>query len=411
MNDGALNGTGLIPALGSYPALSQYGINPIAGAGSTTGGAGAIVQGRAGNSGAQWPPVGGAPNYGVTVPSGASWGGGAGTGPSIIPLAGNALIYDPSVEGGMRWGTPYNLSGSALGAPLQQLQNLPNNTAPFICSYIGISTQFPAFTLYYSMSQEDEVLFGPGAGSPFGASFGWWWGTQFNFGNSSHTGNIYFLNTQPYTSGAQGPSLGFTTLAFQLGNIGHTNTTTDFYGIWFSSNNPTATFTNSFGIYMQNIGGATATGIYIAPAGSASGDLGGSSANYGLSIGPALNSFGGNSTPANTIDIQSGVINGKLDTMAYAAAITLNVAAGQVHETLTTSAIGNATINASSGGTAGQWMWVIINNDATASRTITFGTHFRTATTLSPGATSKAATIGFISDGTSWFECGRAVNI
>lgn len=119
---------------------------------------------------------------------------------------------------------------------------------------------------------------------------------------------------------------------------------------------------------------------------------------------------GGTSTPANTIDIQGGVINGKLDTMTYTATISLNVAAGQIHETTTINSVGGATINASSGGTAGQWMWVIINNDATSGKAINFGTNFRAGSAIS-GVPSKAGTICFISDGTSWFECGRATGV
>jgi len=44
----------------------------------------------------------------------------------------------------------------------------------------------------------------------------------------------------------------------------------------------------------------------------------------------------------------------------------------------------------------------------TTSRTVTFGTNFKTTGTIAP-AISKSATISFVFDGTNWLETGRAV--
>jgi len=98
------------------------------------------------------------------------------------------------------------------------------------------------------------------------------------------------------------------------------------------------------------------------------------------------------------------------DVMTYASTIALDTQKADLHTTTTTNAIGNATINASSGGTAGQKLFIIITNDATANRTITFGTNFKPSGTL-VGTTSKSALVQFISDGTSFYEVSRTTGL
>lgn len=68
----------------------------------------------------------------------------------------------------------------------------------------------------------------------------------------------------------------------------------------------------------------------------------------------------------------------------------------------------NETVNASGTQVAGQRMTLIIVNDATLARTITFGTGFKPSATI-VGTVSKAATIDFISDGTNWWETNRTL--
>ena len=116
---------------------------------------------------------------------------------------------------------------------------------------------------------------------------------------------------------------------------------------------------------------------------------------------------------ANTLRMsihQSGAISGMMDTMAYAATISLDVTKPNLHKTTTVNATGNATINASAVGTAGQHMWILIVNDATSGKVITFGTNFRSSGTLT-GTASRQATIHFISDGVSWSEVARTLNL
>jgi len=99
-----------------------------------------------------------------------------------------------------------------------------------------------------------------------------------------------------------------------------------------------------------------------------------------------------------------------MDTMAYAATMLLEVTAGDLHKTITANAVGNAAINAATGGLAGQHMWIIIVNDQISAKTITFGANFKSSGALT-GATGKSATIHFISDGTAWYEVARTLNL
>jgi hypothetical protein len=109
-------------------------------------------------------------------------------------------------------------------------------------------------------------------------------------------------------------------------------------------------------------------------------------------------------------DVIARRVIGSMEIMQYAPAITLDVTAGDLHKTLTGPAAGNATINASTGGLPGQHMWIIVANDTVSSKTITFGTNFRSSGTLT-GATGKAATVQFVSDGTAWYEIARMLNL
>lgn len=97
-----------------------------------------------------------------------------------------------------------------------------------------------------------------------------------------------------------------------------------------------------------------------------------------------------------------------MDTMTYAATISLDVTLAALHKTTTVHATGDATINASAAGTAGMRLWVLIVNDGTGAKTITFGTNFRASATV-VGTVSKAAVVMFISDGTAWFEVSRSL--
>jgi hypothetical protein len=99
-----------------------------------------------------------------------------------------------------------------------------------------------------------------------------------------------------------------------------------------------------------------------------------------------------------------------METVPYANMLTVETTAGDIHKTVTTNAAGNATIQAATGGLAGQHMWVIIVNDQASAKTITFGQHLRSTGPLT-GTPGKAATLQFISDGTAWYEVARSTNL
>jgi len=109
-------------------------------------------------------------------------------------------------------------------------------------------------------------------------------------------------------------------------------------------------------------------------------------------------------------DLVARRLIGSMDTMGYAAVITLDVTLGDMHKLTTESGIGNATINATTGGLAGQHMWIIIANDPASGKTISFGANLKSSGALM-GAAGKSATIHFISDGTAWYEVARTANL
>ena len=109
-------------------------------------------------------------------------------------------------------------------------------------------------------------------------------------------------------------------------------------------------------------------------------------------------------------DVIARRVIGGMEIMPYAASITLDVTAGDLHKTLTAPAAGNSTINAGTAGLPGQHMWIIVANDTVSGKIITFGANFRSSGPLA-GVPGKAATIQFVSDGTAWYETGRTGNL
>ena len=158
-----------------------------------------------------------------------------------------------------------------------------------------------------------------------------------------------------------------------------------------------------------NQGGTTYS--YI---GSQDSVISGSTHNLALATGggTAITFWSGSGTLALTLSAaQLGQWNAasasKFTTLAYASTISLNPALGDAFETTTVNATGNCTINAANAGTAGQRVALIIINDATSGKTITWGTNIRPSASTLVGVTSKASTIVFESDGTSLFELNR----
>lgn len=126
--------------------------------------------------------------------------------------------------------------------------------------------------------------------------------------------------------------------------------------------------------------------------------------------------IGTNGTAALSFDsVQKGTFYAAtaqhLTTLTYASPTVVTMATGNVFKMTTVNATGSVTFNADGGGMAGQRITLIIVNDATSGKTITFGTNFKPKTSTLVGTTSTTSTIEFISDGTSLFEVSRIINI
>lgn len=97
-------------------------------------------------------------------------------------------------------------------------------------------------------------------------------------------------------------------------------------------------------------------------------------------------------------------------TITYASTITMDTSKQLQQKTTTINATGNSTINATTPGMIGQELKILITNDATSGKVITFGTNFKSSGTLT-GTASKSALISFISDGVNWYEQFRTLAI
>ena len=109
-------------------------------------------------------------------------------------------------------------------------------------------------------------------------------------------------------------------------------------------------------------------------------------------------------------DVRARRLIGAMDRMTYAAKMTLDVTAGDLHKLRTTNTAPIGTIDAATAGLEGQHMWIIIANDPISAKTIRFGDHFRSAGPLT-GTADKTSTVQFVSDGTAWFEVARTPNL
>jgi hypothetical protein len=130
--------------------------------------------------------------------------------------------------------------------------------------------------------------------------------------------------------------------------------------------------------------------------------------------GTVFRLMGGAGTASSLVDSRGDVrarrVISSMDSMPYQAAMTLDVTAGDVHKIRTAPNGGNATLSAATAGLAGQHMWIIISNDNTSAKTITFGANLLSAGPLA-GTMGRSSTIHFVSDGTAWYEVSRTVGL
>jgi len=108
--------------------------------------------------------------------------------------------------------------------------------------------------------------------------------------------------------------------------------------------------------------------------------------------------------------IKTVSISSDVNVFTYAATISLIISLVNVYKTTTIDAVGNATINASNQGTPGQMISILITNDATSNKVITFGNNFKSSGTLT-GTTNKTAVVSFISDGINFYELSRVTGL
>lgn len=98
-----------------------------------------------------------------------------------------------------------------------------------------------------------------------------------------------------------------------------------------------------------------------------------------------------------------------IDTTTYATETVFDTSKAGFKKIRTTTT-GNANFNMTSPGTAGQELYLQIDNDTNANRTITFGGKFKVTGTLT-GSTAATAMLQFISNGTNFMEVSRVTGI
>ncbi len=92
----------------------------------------------------------------------------------------------------------------------------------------------------------------------------------------------------------------------------------------------------------------------------------------------------------------------------YASTLEFSPSVSNILRITTVHATGNCTINARTGKIGP--VWLIITNDGTSGKTITFGTGFVDSGNLT-GTANKTAVVGFISDGVSLYETSRITGL
>jgi hypothetical protein len=189
----------------------------------------------------------------------------------------------------------------------------------------------------------------------------------------------------------------------------------------FQSQSPDARITNVYGIKINDVtrGGTLNYGIYTGLGKISFGDNTEIRSTGFLTIpngttaqrpaAPAAGMIRYNNTLGITEEYNgTGWEQRMISSVTAAAATTGTIAvtmSGMSVYTITPT--GACTFNAS-GGVAGQYCSFVITTTGTTSRTLTWGSNFKTTATLATGTvTAKVFTITFIYDGTNWNETSR----
>lgn len=99
-----------------------------------------------------------------------------------------------------------------------------------------------------------------------------------------------------------------------------------------------------------------------------------------------------------------------INTTGYSTYTVFDPALEGLHQIRTFIDVGNTTITLTSPGESGQEMYLKIDNDTDANRTITFGSYFKVTGTLT-GSTAASAILHFISDGSYFWEVSRTTGL
>jgi hypothetical protein len=110
----------------------------------------------------------------------------------------------------------------------------------------------------------------------------------------------------------------------------------------------------------------------------------------------------------SVVGLQTKYMIRGVDSTTYATETVFDSSKSAFKKIRTVSA--NANFNMTNGGRAGQELYMQIDNDTTANRTITFGGKFKVSGTLT-GSTNATAMLQFISNGTNFMEVSRVTGI
>lgn len=114
------------------------------------------------------------------------------------------------------------------------------------------------------------------------------------------------------------------------------------------------------------------------------------------------------------LDPDKGLFAGYLvrgiNTTGYSTLTVFDSDLAGLHQIRTNLDVGDATIDMNSPGRAGQEIYLKIDNDTDANRTITFGSMFKVTGSLG-GSTAASAILHFISNGVKFWEVSRTTGL
>jgi len=110
----------------------------------------------------------------------------------------------------------------------------------------------------------------------------------------------------------------------------------------------------------------------------------------------------------NVIGLQTKYMIRGIDSTSYATETVFDSSKSALKKIRTVGA--NSNFNMTNGGRAGQELYLQIDNDTTANRTITFGGKFKVSGTV-VGSTNATAMLQFISNGSNFMEVSRVTGI